>query len=234
LDFKKFDLEAAMNVLTKANTGIANDVLEATLRKVQIVGPRGPEGIFTCHPRDGKDGKNGLDGRPGRDAEFKLVIGTVEVGDRPGASLRAASNGTTYMLDLILPRAEKGDRGDTGAASQIPGRDGKDAEPLSLEDLEKVAKRILLDPAHGDLFRGRTGETGESVVGPVGPQGISVNEEMLTGVLLKVLRDIIGGDLILQKMVQVRAEVKRQWHQATSRHIVELQDAYRKIDNIIG
>ena len=63
LDFKKFDLETAMNALTKANTGIANDVLETTLRKVQIVGPRGPQGepgVCICRePRDGKEGRPG-------------------------------------------------------------------------------------------------------------------------------------------------------------------------------
>jgi hypothetical protein len=135
------------------------------------------------------------------------------------------------LLDLQLPKAERGPEGPASHIPGAPGRDGKDAEPLSLEDLERVAKRIMLDPANLDKFRGRTGD---SVVGPRGEPGTSVTEEMLQGVIVKVLSDIIGKEIVLAKMVQVRAELKRCIHEADSRHITHFQTVFRKLDNIIG
>jgi hypothetical protein len=215
LDFKKFDLETAMNALTKANTGIANDVLETTLRKVQIVGPRGPQGepgTCTCHPRDGKDGK---DGRPGADGAAGktpiLEIGSVTTGDKAAASFRRDQG--VYLLDLILPKAERG--------------------PQGLRGESVVGPRGEVGATGATGCQGIQGIPGESIQGDPGKNAYPT-DEMIEGIILRVLVKVIGNDLVLQKLVQVKAELSREVSNATARHIASLSDAYRRVSNIIG
>lgn len=65
-----------------------------------VVGPKGDDGLTVVGPR-------------GRDA--KIEIGSVTVGSEASVSLREHEG--VHVLDLVLPRAERGEQG-------LPGRDG--------------------------------------------------------------------------------------------------------------
>jgi Collagen triple helix repeat (20 copies) len=218
-----FDLNEAMAAIKSQMKGIETEDLEAILTRclAKARGPRGEMGASgVCVCREPRDGKNGTDGRPGVDGKTpELVIGSVTTDDNAAAFFRRDANGA-YVLNLVLPKAEKGEQGPQGPQG-----------PRGERGIEGKGER-------GDVGergpQGVMGPAGDSIVGPRGEPGISVNEDMLQSVLIKVLGDIIGKDIVLQKMVAVRAELKRCLHQATSRHQAELADVYRKIDNVIG
>jgi hypothetical protein len=110
------------------------------LKAAGVVDAQGAAILIPGH--DGKDGKDsvvpgergipgasivGPNGHNGRDAQ--VAIGHISVGDLAAASVRAV-NGVSY-IDLVLPRAEKGDSGPAGAvgAAGQNGIDGKNGTP---------------------------------------------------------------------------------------------------------
>ena len=120
----------------------------------------------------GKDGLNG----------DQIVLGDVVAGENASATLNEKIGGLK-VLDLTLPRGERGagstvpgSKGDTGT----PGRDGKNA---SLEDIKRIVVEVLSSEETRGTFRGARGERGEhgpagrdgadgkSIVGPQGLQG---------------------------------------------------------------
>jgi hypothetical protein len=97
-----------------------------------ITGPRGPAGERGSDAAPAKDGR---DGRDGRDAIVR--IGSVTHGDAASASMRTI-NGVTY-LDLVLPNAEKGERGPAGESIVGPaGKDGTSWETTSHSELSRI------------------------------------------------------------------------------------------------
>ncbi|SRR6266568_197458 len=108
-----------------------------------IPGPTGASGATVVGPKGdpGIDGKS-IQSPPGRDGrDAKIVIGSVVAGDIASASLHDDGDGT-FILDLVLPRGEKGETGAAstvpGPASTVPGPEGQQGIPgegLSRQDV---------------------------------------------------------------------------------------------------
>ena len=135
-------------------------------RKEQIEKAEAEKIIGAPGPR----GERGSSGLPAR-----LFVGTVIESDKAAASVSPIEGKENeYRLNLWLPRGrdgQNGDRGASGAASTVAGpagSPGRDAQPPSQEDIEKVVHKVL--EANVEKFRG---ERGASVVGERGEPGQS-------------------------------------------------------------
>lgn len=183
----------------------------------------------------GPQGPRGDKGDPGHDGkDVKLVIGKVISGDEAAARIR--QGGDTFILDLCLPRGAEGLRGPQG----LPGPHGSQG-PAGPQGERGFRGERGSEGPKGE--RGQEGERGpvgpqglmgESIVGPQGEPGRSVDEDQLKATLIALLSDAGVVSETLKKMIAVKAELKRCLHQATSRHQAELAEVYRKVDNIIG
>ncbi len=108
---EEFDAEYKILSEVVRHELIKGGVLDDDGKAILIPGPTGQKGDSVTGP-SGQDGVSVI-GPRGRDA--KIQIGSVTVGSEASASLRE-ENGV-QVLDLVLPRAERGEQG-------LPGRDG--------------------------------------------------------------------------------------------------------------
>jgi len=152
----------------------------------------------------GDTGAAGRTGDAGRPIDLR--IGTVVSGDDASAVLRVVDN--VHFLDLVLPRAKDGERGADG----LPGRNG-------------------VDGAAGR--NGRDGIDGQSIVGPRGEKGEPglTPEEIQTSVV-EALQSAGLGDAMIEKMVRTKLALRQAQRNCTTRHIAELSDIVRKVENI--
>lgn len=197
--------------------------------------------VVELHGEKGERGERGLTGPAGRDGkDVRLVIGKVVAGSEAVARIR--QEGNTFILDLCLPCGEQGQRGHQG----LPGKDGEQGpagvkgESGSRGERGERGERGVEGPRgeRGTVGergpQGTTGPAGESVVGPKGEPGRSIDEDQLKSVLIRVLSDTGVLTEQAQKLISVKGILKQALHQANSRHQAELADVYRKVDNIIG
>ena len=116
---EEFDQEYAVLAQVVRHALVTGGVLDENGNAILIPGPTGAPGadsqVAGPAGRDGVDGKS-IVGPAGRDA--KIAIGSVTVGSEASASLREHENG--QVLDLVIPRAERGEQG-------LPGKDGADS-----------------------------------------------------------------------------------------------------------
>jgi hypothetical protein len=89
----------------------ATGVIDAEGNAVLIPGPPGKDSTVAGAKGDSIIGPAGRDGR-----DAKIVIGDVAIGAE--ASVTAREENGVYVLDFVLPRAE---RGECGADSVVPG-----------------------------------------------------------------------------------------------------------------
>jgi hypothetical protein len=148
-----------------------------------------------------------------------LQVGKVTVGDEAKAWFRKDARGF-FILDLVLPRAEKGDRGEkgdsvVGPSSNVPGPEGKPGRD------------------------GRDGldSTTPGPVGAEGPQGIpgvaGMTREEIIQVLVETLQNVGVMTEQAQKLIAVRAKLKAAIHSADERHQSQYGKFLRGIDREI-
>jgi len=113
-------------------------VVDANGKAILVAGPAGRDGV------NGQDSAvvgpagasiTGPAGTNGRDAVVK--IGSVSAGDQAAASIRVV-DGVSY-LDIVLPR---GERGQAGADSTVPGPQGVPGSAADLTPLETLQADI--------------------------------------------------------------------------------------------
>ena len=91
-----------------------------------IVGPAGAPGKDAAPAKEGRDGVNGTNGR-----DAAVRIGNVLSGDIASVTVRETPEG--QVLDFVLPR---GERGQAGADSTVPGPKGDRGAAANLTPLE--------------------------------------------------------------------------------------------------
>jgi hypothetical protein len=131
-------------------------VIDEAGSAILIHGPVGASGASITGQK-GDSGRDGVSvvGPAGRDA--KIQIGSVTVGSEASASLRETENG--QVLDLVLPRGEKGDTGAAGqdGVSNVPGPVGADGKeglqgiPGTGLTREDIAKLVLNMKQRGSI-----------------------------------------------------------------------------------
>jgi hypothetical protein len=144
------------------------------------------------------------------------MIGNVTVGETAFVKLQRDSNGV-YVLNLILPRGERGltgphgatgARGADGNASVVPGPQG---------------------------VKGSVGPTGADSTVP-GPQGISGKDGMSADEIKRLIIGILSDAGVLseqaQKLAVIRAKLKAAIHQADARHVYQVSEIIRDIDKL--
>jgi hypothetical protein len=191
-------------------------------------GERGEQGIPGI-------GKNGRDGEPGRDGVSppapSFIAGECIAGDSASVSLRKNEHGV-FVFNFTLPR---GERGATGPASTVAGPVGRrgdpgiDATPVTEAQIAAAARKFL--EANVDKFRG------ESVVGAQGPAGERGAQDWTREDIVKVLIETLNTTGILtetmQKILKVRAILRKAAHQADARHIAEIASVVRECDKVL-
>ncbi len=178
----------------------------------------------------GLPGATGATGPAGKDAKFK--IGVVVQGDKAEARIREGGD-NTFILDLCLPVGPAGPRGFIGltGANGVDGKNGTDGVDGKNGERGFTGANGQDSKVAGP--KGDRGESGQSIKGDKGDPGDSINEEQLKAIFIKVLSE--AGVLSIQsaKLVAVHAELRRAINKANSRHMGELADVYRKVDEII-
>jgi hypothetical protein len=227
------------------NSGASDERLKGLIREVL------KDGDF--RGATGKDGKDAKDPAP--------KVGQVISADHPEVRIR--KQGNDWVFDFALPRGEKGDSPDRATLTHLieaavqkiiaedpekfRGATGSTGPAPSQADLRFLIERVIA--GNPDRFRGQRGERGaqgEGLPGPEGPEGrrgspglqgdpgVTVTREEVGQWVIEALSQAgVQSDLI-EKLVRVKAEIKRLIHESDSRHIAHLSDAYRKVDRIIG
>ncbi len=208
------DLSAALVAIAVRQQSLDKDKIE------QLKGERGPRGERGEPGQSikGDPGKDGRDGRDGKDAPpVEIIVGDVSVGDKAAAHFTRDPNGV-FILNLVLPRAERGPRGEKGEASQvpgpqgIPGRDGADS---------KVAGPPGRDGADSQI-PGPRGEKGEA--------GMSAEE--IAKLVISVLSDAGVLSAQAQTLVAVRTKLKRAIHEVDARHQSQIRAFVAEVDKL--
>jgi hypothetical protein len=232
-----FNIEQALGALKTSAVAMEQEALETTLRKVlkevQIPGPRGEVGATGA---SGKDAvvpvvKDGVDGKDAPIPEF--IVGEVHAGDHGHAAVELKRDkNNTLVFSFTLPAGKQGER---GLPSQVagpagrPGRDGLDAVPPTEAQIEKIVRKVL--DATPEKFRG------ESVVGAQGPAGERGAQDWTREDIVKVLIETLNTTGILtetmQKILKVRAILRKAAHQADARHIAEIASIVRECDAVL-
>lgn len=182
--------EVNINILDESITIELQDkedfVLELNEQGPQgATGPQGPQGIQGEKGDKGDAGRDGIDGEPG--PANTLSIGTVVKGTVASATITGDSPNQT--LNLVLPKGDKGDRGEVGPKGEqgIQGRPG-DIGPRGLTG-ERGPEGKAATITIGDVYESdhpwvtNIGSKQDVILdfglqkgiqGDVGPRGISV------------------------------------------------------------
>ena len=183
------------------------------------IGPTGPAGAKGDRGLTGPAGEDGKHGRDGRDAQVpEFVIGEAVVGTEAKATLHRNESGV-YILSLILPRGERGVKGEPGPTG-LRGFPGKDS-----------------------VTPGPKGDPGKSITGPAGadstvpgPQGIPGKDGLSIDEIKQLVVDILSDAGLLseqaQKLATIRALLKKAIHQADARHAFQISEIIREVDKL--
>jgi len=160
-------------------------------------------------------------------------VGACTQGDHASAKLRRDSNGV-YILDLTLPRGLTGEKGAASTVPGIQGRPGKDAEPISLEDTEKIVRRIVLAPANVEKFRGPVGQPGQSITGEPGQKGdVGMTREEMKHLIVSILSDVGVLSEHARKLVEVRVKLRQAINKADSRNFSTFSELVKECDKVL-
>ncbi len=182
-------------------------------------GPRGPQGLPGKDAAPARDGKDGRDGRDGKDAQpVEIIVGDVSVGDKAAAIFTRRDG--VYVLNLVLPRAERGPRGERGEPSQVPG-------PQGIPGRDGADSQIAGPP-------GRDGADSQ-VAGPVGPKGdAGLCEDEIRRIVVSALSDVGVMNENAKKLIEVKALIRRKLHECNARHMSEFSSLVKAVDKIIS
>ncbi|VVB53000.1 Uncharacterised protein [uncultured archaeon] len=232
--------------LSEALKAIQTQTDELQRQKTELArGPKGDRG----EPGIGKDGRDGI--------SPKLTIGQVSSGDNPHAEIRNLGEGI-FELNLVLPRGERGEKGEAstiqgpaGRDSSVPGPAGRDGVSVkgpkgdagsmpevrvgqvSIGDAAVKAKPfergVILDFT---LPKAKDGVDGKQ--GDPGRSGFSEDEirTIVTETIIKTLSDVGVISEQAEKLIRVRTELKRKLHEVDARHISEISDFVKRVDRI--
>ena len=138
--------------------------------------PQGLQGLQGPAGQNGTDGTNGTNGSPGAkgaDGEAATItVGTTTTG-APGtdASVTNVGNTSEAIFNFSIPRGEKGETGQNGADSTVPGPDGT-AATVDVGTTTTIATGLSAEVSNSGttsaavfdfkIPQGPKGETGES------------------------------------------------------------------------
>jgi hypothetical protein len=228
-----FNLNDAVAALKASVAKDQQNDLEATLTRVLAnargpKGEQGPAGRDAIAPvvRDGKDGLSGKDAEP-----INLILGKVSAADYAAAELKRT--GSTYVLNLTLPRGERGLASTAAGPSGIQGRPGKDANPISSEAVEAAARKILSEPAIVEKLRGHAGPAGASVKGEPGCKGDpGLTREEALNIMVEVMNTTGVLNFHAKKLVELRAKLKKTIHDVDGRYMAEYSALLKECDKV--
>jgi hypothetical protein len=249
-----FDLNSAVAAIEKSVGGIERVAIEDSFEKHKDEVLRMIRNVIKENASwlrvEGKDGKDAKEPTP--------KVGQVVSADHPEVRIRKQVD--EWVFDFAFPRGEKGETPSKGVLAQFidvavqkiiaedperfRGATGAVGPSPSQADLRFLIERVIAE--NPDRFRGQRGERGAQGEGLPGPEGrrgapglqgepgVTVTREEVGQWVIQALSQAGVHTELIEKLVRVKAEIKRLIHEADSRHIAHLSDAYRTVDRIIG